>query len=740
MSLSISPRILSKFKHLLRIGPRRHFSKENPVSKTRNIGILAHIDAGKTTTTERMLFYSGKTRTLGEVHHGNTVTDFLDQERERGITICSAAVTFPWDQAKINLIDTPGHIDFTMEVELSLGAVDAAVVILDASAGVEAQTLTVWSQADRYSLPRIVFVNKMDRDDADFLGCLEDLKKNLKVVPVPLQIPIKGKKELAGIVDVVRRKLLTWNAKNEGLSYKISSLPEHLSEECEAKRAELIDCLSGLDDDLAEIVISRDSLSDIDPETVQNAIRRATISRKIVPVLMGSAYKNTGVQTLLDAVVSYFPNPCERYKELAPFEGDFIARVFKIMHDKQRGPLTLFRVLSGSLKRNGKVTTGRGGSEVAQKIYEPLANEYREIEEVSSGDIGICAGLKTTKTGDLLVGSSAVLKKLQKKFPKALPQSEDDLPSDTPSNAAGLFSVETKIPDAVYFCSVEPPSLSQQKNLDLALMQLQREDPSLKVRYDETTFQTVLGGMGELHLDIVKSRILSEYKVDAMLGPLQIAYRESLDVDQARDSLQVEKDIAGSRQRMSIELSLRQGQKEKFIVDTSKDAGEGLTSLRPRHLSLVKKGILAGLERGPKLGGSVVDTYAVLHDISIGPGAVDSFIIATAAQCVQKILREAGCRLLEPIMSLEIIAPGDLMPLIVPDLSRRRATILDMCPKGEFNKQLKVHAPLAELSNYSSSLRILTSGRATFFMEYSHYAPMTSQDQEIAIKTAQGLM
>ncbi|XP_055696104.1 ribosome-releasing factor 2, mitochondrial [Lutzomyia longipalpis] len=739
MSLSITRKILGKLKPFFRLHVRG-FAAGDDIRRTKNIGILAHIDAGKTTTTERMLFYSGRTRSLGEVHHGNTVTDFLDQERERGITICSAAVTFPWNNVKINLIDTPGHIDFTMEVELSLGAVDAAVVILDASAGVEAQTLTVWAQADRYSLPRIVFVNKMDRDDADFMACIEDLRKNLRVLPVPLQIPIRGKKELVGIVDVVKRKLLTWNTKNEGFSYKISPLPENLAEECEVKRFELIDCLSGVDDELADVVIIRNTLTDIETEAVEKAIRRATISQKIVPVLLGSAYKNTGVQMLLDAIVSYFPNPLERHQGLESFEGDFIARVFKIMHDRQRGPLTLFRVLSGNLKKNSKVTTGRGGSEVAQKIYEPLANEYREIESVSTGDIGICAGLKTTMTGDLLVGNSGILKKLQKKFPKVLSYEEDGESAADQQSPGSLFSVETKISDAVYFCSVEPPSLSQQKALEIALMQLQREDPSLRVRYDETTLQTVLGGMGELHLDIVKSRILSEYKVDVMLGPLQIAYRECLDVESARDALSVEKEIAGSRQRMSIVLSLNQGKKEKFSVDTSKDAGEGLTSLRPKYLSLIKKGVLAGLERGPKLGGVVVDTFATLHDISIGPGAVDSFVIATAAQCVQKILRDAGCRLLEPIMSLEIIAPGDLMPLILPDLSRRRATIQEMCPKGEFSKQLRVHAPLAELSNYSSSLRILTSGRSTFFMEFSHYAPMTTQDQEIAIKTAQGLM
>ncbi|GAB0088171.1 Ribosome-releasing factor 2, mitochondrial [Sergentomyia squamirostris] len=740
MTFSISLKILKKIKPFLRLEARRISSGGGSSSRTRNIGILAHIDAGKTTTTERMLFYSGKTRSLGEVHHGNTVTDFLDQERERGITICSAAVAFPWQESKINLIDTPGHIDFTMEVELSLGAVDAAVVILDASAGVEAQTITVWSQADRYRLPRMVFVNKMDRDDADFDGCLQDLRKNLKVLPVPLQIPIRRSKELTGIVDIVRRKLFTWDTKKEGSNYKISPLPEEFSNQCEVKRSEIIDIISGIDDQLADIIISKDSLTDIDNETVFKAIRRATIEQKIIPVLLGSAYKNTGIQALLDAVVSYFPTPSERHKELVSFEGDFIARVFKIMHDKQRGPLTLFRVLSGSLKRNGKVIIGRGGSEIAQKIYEPLANEYREIEEVSKGDIAICAGLKTTMTGDLLVGSSSTLKKLQKKFPKIVPQEDEDDSADEYRPSGSLFSVETKIPDAVYFCSVEPPSLSQQKALDLALMQLQREDPSLRVRYDETTLQTVLGGMGELHLDIVKSRILSEYKVDAMLGPLQIAYKETLDVDQARDSLLVEKEIAGTKQKIFIELSLKQGQKDKFIIDSSKEAGEGLTTLRPRHQALIKKGIMAGLERGPKLGGIVVDTYAVLHDVNVGPKAVDSFVIATAAQCVQKILKEAGCRLLEPIMALEIVAPGELMTFVVPDLSRRRATILDMSPKGEANKQLRVHAPLAELSNYSSTLRILTSGRATFFMEYSHYAQMTTVDQEIAIKTAQGLM
>ncbi|EDW38813.1 GL13749 [Drosophila persimilis] len=706
-------------------------------SNIRNIGILAHIDAGKTTTTERMLFYSGKTRSLGEVHRGNTVTDYLTQERERGITICSSAVTFPWSGNRINLLDTPGHIDFTMEVEQSLYAVDGVVVVLDGTAGVEAQTVTVWTQADKHKLPRLAFVNKMDRPDADFDKCVNDLRTKLETQPVCIQYPSKNQDGLLAINDVITLEQLTWQPKDLGRSYSKTKLePSDDLRQLQEKRNELIDQLSGLDDELADVVISTESFDNVSNALIERALRRATCQQKVVPVLLGSAYKNVGIQRLMDAVNTYLPAPEERNQIYDCFGNEVAGKVFKIVHDKQRGPLTLVRILRGEIKRGMRLICSRGQAEVVSKLYEPLADEYREVGAVQSGDVVICAGLKSTVTGDLLTSSQTALRNAQKRLKQS--QGTVSADEDEELDTDELFGIDRQIPDAVYFCSIEPPSVSSQTAMEQALRQLQREDPSLRVSYDSVTGQTVLGGMGELHMDIIKSRILSEYKIDVDLGPLQIAYKETIE-SPSLTTLSVEKEIAGSKQNVSLTLEVVKDHDELFSLDKSPENLSNLNTLRPRTLQVIRKGSVSALERGPRVGGQVVDTQIRLHNAIIGRGTADSFVMATAAQCVQKLLSTSGTRLLEPIMALQIVAPSERISGIMADLSRRRALINDVLPKGERNKMILVNAPLAELSGYSSALRTISSGTASMTMQPSGFSGMNAVDESLAERRVQGL-
>lgn len=724
------------FKKASFITQNRYYSSK--VVDIRNIGILAHIDAGKTTTTERMLYYSGKTRSLGEVHRGNTVTDYLTQERDRGITICSSAVTFSWKDAKINLLDTPGHIDFTMEVEQSLFAVDGVVIVLDGTAGVEAQTLTVWSQAENHKLPKIIFINKMDRPDACFHTSVKDIKSKLDTKPICLQYPDKDSNGHLSVIDVVNLNRISWNPETQGRTFKVEPLKAKMLEDAINFRNSLIDDLSGIDDELAETVINAESFDTVSNDLIWSSIRRATCNHKAVPVLMGSAYKNVGIQPLMDSVIKFLPAPHERNQLYDCFGNDFVGKVFKIVHDKQRGPLSLIRVLRGSMKKGMRLINTKSSTETLQRIYEPLADEYREINEVSCGDVGVCSGLKNTITGDLLTSSASSIKQAQKKLQKMLGRSDIDDQEDNVEIINEVLSLEPQIPDAVYFCSIEPPSIGSQTAMEAALKQLQREDPSLRVIFDETTGQTVLGGMGELHMDIVKSRILTEYKIEVDLGPLQIAYKETIG-DSMMDTFTIEKEIAGSKQSVTITLEVVNDEKEIFSLSKSQENMDNLNTLRPRTLQVIKKGVLAALERGPRVGGQVVDTQVKLHNANIGRGTADSFVMAATGQCVQKILKTAGTRLLEPIMAVQIIVPSERVATVLADLSRRRAKINDVLPKGERNKLIDVQAPLSELSGYTSVIRTITSGTASMTMQPCGYSNMNSQDEVTAIRRAQGL-
>uniref|UniRef100_A0A182F4M4 Paired amphipathic helix protein Sin3a n=1 Tax=Anopheles albimanus TaxID=7167 RepID=A0A182F4M4_ANOAL len=617
-------------------------------SRIRNVGILAHIDAGKTTTTERMLYYAGRTDTLGEVHHGTTVTDFLQQERERGITICSAAVCFDWKNHRINLLDTPGHIDFTMEVEQSLGAVDGTVIILDGSAGVEAQTVTVWGQANRHRLPRLVFVNKMDKKNADFEACLSELRSKLGAVPVPLQMPIKQGAQLVGLIDVLSMSRIVWDHASNGRTYEISPIKDDATlERVRQKLEELIDLLSGMDDNLAQAIIDSDSMENIKHSIVLDAIRACTAKQQRIRCL----------------------------------------------------------------KKNSKFITAAGNTETVQRIYEPLADEYREIDSFSAGNIGLCAGPKTTVTGDLVIANASALKSALKRIHKDDASQPEAIQEDDTLFLAQKLGLQTTVPDAVYFCSIEPPSASQQTQLDKALREIQREDPSLRVRFDEATGQTVLGGMGKLHLEIIKSRILTEYRIDADLGPLQIAYKEAL-VEPSNGEWTAEKEIAGSKQYVQMVMTISPSDdpnEEQIILDNSGEAQENLKLVRPRQMAFFRKGAFAALQRGPKLGGQLANCTIKLHALTIGKGTADTFIMAAAAQCIGNILAQAKCRLLEPDMFLEVVTPTEHVTPILADLSRRRAKIEEVIAKGTESKVIKVNAPLAELADYSTTLRTISS-------------------------------
>ncbi|XP_055851290.1 ribosome-releasing factor 2, mitochondrial [Episyrphus balteatus] len=732
----IQTNIIRCLKKVCTITKNRYYSSK--VIDIRNIGILAHIDAGKTTTTERMLFYSGKTRSLGEVHRGNTVTDYLTQERDRGITICSSAVTFQWNDAKINLLDTPGHIDFTMEVEQSLFAVDGVIIVLDGTAGVEAQTLTVWSQAEKHKLPKMIFINKMDRPDANFDASVKDITSRLDIRPICLQYPEKDSKANLSIIDVVTLNRISWNPETYGRTFRVEPLKDKSLDEAVNFRNNLIDDLSGIDDELADTVISAESFNTVSNDLIWSAVRRATCSHKAVPVLLGSAYKNVGIQPLMDSVIRFLPAPHERNQLYDCFGNDFVGKVFKIVHDKQRGPLTLIRVLRGSLKKGMRLINTKSSTESLQRIYEPLADEYREINEVPCGGVAVCSGLKNTVTGDLLTSSASSIKQAQKKLQKILGKSDVDDEEDNMETINEVLSLDPQIPDAVYFCSIEPPSIGSQTAMEAALKQLQREDPSLRVNFDETTGQTVLGGMGELHMDIVKSRILTEYKIDVDLGPLQIAYKETIE-SPAIDTFTLEKEIAGSKQSVTITLELVNDQKEIFNLSKSQENMANLNTLRPKTLQVIKKGAIAALERGPRVGGQVVETQVRLHNATIGRGTADSFVMAATGQCVQKILINSGTRLLEPIMAVQIIVPSERVSTVLADLSRRRAKINDVQPKGQQNKLIDVQAPLAELSGYTSVIRTITSGTASMTMQPCGYSNMNSQDEVVAIRRAQGL-
>ncbi|KAK2710335.1 hypothetical protein QYM36_013852 [Artemia franciscana] len=648
---------------------------ECPIEKIKNIGIFAHIDAGKTTTTERMLFYSGVLDRTGEVHKGDTVMDYMEQERTRGITIVSAAITFPWLNHRVNLIDTPGHVDFTIEVERALCVLDGGICILDASAGVQAQTVTVWSQASRHSVPYIFYLNKMDKPNANVDLCLSTIQKKLRANPLLTQIPLSLHGQFNGFIDLINKSVHTWGQDPSGRSFESTTLSEQMHgeifEKAMKERNNLIESICDIDDTLSDCVIERFSIEDTTPEEINKALKRVTLARTGVPVFCGSSYKNMGVQPLLDAVTKYLPNPVERGRDYSkPFDNHMCAMTFKIIHDKHKGPLTFFRVFSGELKQNQRVhNLTRDGTTKLMKVMVPFADEYVEVPHVSNGNIAIVSGLKGVTTGDILTSSQSAFHYAQKHLLK----SEGEVRRE--------FFVGPSVPDPVFFSSIEASSLSEQKALETALECIKLEDPTLKVKYDQETGQTVLGGMGELHLEIIKDRLEKEHKCHVNLGPMQVAYREYI-MDCGRKKYEYNKVVGSTKIRVTIDLSISQldypGDKNEIQVVKEKENLDNITRITPTTMSAIKDGIEMGLSMGPRSGSPLSGVKVGLQWFEAPSRTSEIAISAAASQCITQLLREVGTGLLEPVMAVELVLDNEFSHRVLGDLSKRRATDLDI--------------------------------------------------------------
>ncbi|XP_006985821.1 ribosome-releasing factor 2, mitochondrial isoform X2 [Peromyscus maniculatus bairdii] len=710
-----------------------------PVAKIRNIGIMAHIDAGKTTTTERFLYYSGYTRALGDVDDGDTVTDFMAQERERGITIQSAAVTFDWKGYRVNLIDTPGHVDFTLEVERCLRVLDGAVAVFDASAGVEAQTLTVWKQADKHKIPRICFLNKMDKTGASFNYAVESIREKLKAKPLILQLPIGEAKTFKGLVDVVNKEKLLWNSNSDdGKDFERKPLleasdPELLKETIEARNA-LIEQVADLDDEFADLVLGEFSENfDLVPaEKLQTAIHRVTLAQAAVPVLCGSALKNKGVQPLLDAVTMYLPSPEEReYGFLQWYKGDLCALAFKVLHDKQRGPLVFLRIYSGTLTPQLAIhNINRNCTERMSRLLLPFADQHVEIPSLTAGNIALTVGLKQTATGDTIVSSKSSA------LAAARRAGRGEKRHGRSSEAESLLLAGVEIPEPVFFCTIEPPSVAKQPDLDHALERLQREDPSLKVRLDPDSGQTVLCGMGELHIEIIHDRIKREYGLETYLGPLQVAYRETI-LNSVRATDTLDRTLGDKRHFVSAELEARpvEAAAGMAVIEYADCVSEDLAQA---SREAIENAVHSACLQGPLLGSPVHDVAIKLHSLTIHPGTSTTMVNACISRCIQKALKKADKQVLEPLMSLEVTVTRDYLSPVLADLAQRRGNIQEIQTRQD-NRVVIGFVPLAEIMGYSTVLRTLTSGSATFALEFSTYQAMSPQDQSTLLNQRSGV-
>ncbi|XP_071793889.1 ribosome-releasing factor 2, mitochondrial-like isoform X2 [Asterias amurensis] len=709
----------------------------NDTSYIRNIGIMAHIDAGKTTTTERMLYYSGTTKHLGDVDDGDTVTDYMPQERDRGITITSAAVTFFWKEHRINLIDTPGHVDFTMEVERSLRVLDGAIAVFDASQGVEAQSLTVWRQANRYAIPRLAFINKMDKINADFQFCLRSIRDRLHTIPVPLQIPIGKHKQFSGVIDVVAMETVTWKT-GMGDDGGRTFIREEINKNNDAElwlrtldaRIRLIDQLIDLDEEFAEPILEQDEIvySDVPSEEIVSAVRRLTIAQKIVPVLCGSSLKNKGVQLLMDAINAYLPAPCQRQQDFVSLYGnDLCAYAFKIIHDKQRGALVFLRVYSGTIKSQSSIyNVNRNCTERMSRLLWVLADNHKEVDSMTAGNIAVAVGLKQTVTGDTLVSSKSALNAAQRTWKR---QSKSNDETEVPM-LGGL-----DVPQPVFFCTIEPTSQAYQADLERALECLQREDPSLHVRTDTDTGQMILSGMGELHLEIIVDRIRREYKVDAEMGPLQISYRERL-TQSVTEQTTLDRVIGAQHHLATITLSLLPKEEESgdsvtFNVSNDLNVGKEV-------VEAVRNGVLSSCQQGPLIGFPVIDMQISLTNLIVSPGTAPAMVSACASQCLHSALNAGGSQLLEPMMNLQIVTDEARLGTVLGDLNSRRGQVVAIENRDE-SRILFARTPLSEMMGYSTALRSLTSGTATFSLEFSNYEPVSRNEQDKIIKKITGL-
>ncbi|XP_049721669.1 ribosome-releasing factor 2, mitochondrial isoform X3 [Elephas maximus indicus] len=675
-----------------------------------------------------------------DVDDGDTVTDFMAQERERGITIQSAAVTCDWKGYRVNLIDTPGHVDFTLEVERCLRVLDGAVAVFDASAGVEAQTLTVWRQADKHSIPRICFLNKMDKTGASFNYTVESIREKLKAKPLLLQLPIGEGKTFKGLVDVVSKEKLLWNpSSGDGKDFERKPLlelsdPELLKEATEARNA-LIEQVADLDDEFADLVLGEfsENFDLLTAEKLQTAIHRVTVAQTAVPVLCGSALKNKGIQPLLDAITMYLPSPEERnYEFLQWYKGDLCALAFKVLHDKQRGPLVFMRIYSGTVKPQLAVHNINGNyTERISRLLLPFADQHIEIPSLTAGNIALTVGLKHTATGDTIVSSKSSALAAARRAER-----EGEKKHRKNNEAERLLLAGVEVPEPVFFCTIEPPSVAKQPDLDHALKCLQREDPSLKVKLDPDSGQTVLCGMGELHIEIIHDRIKREYGLETYLGPLQVAYRETiLNAVRATDTL--DRTLGDRRHLVTIELEARPTETSSVmpVIEYTEDVSEDLLKTSQEA---IENGIHSACLQGPLLGSPVQDIAITLHSLVVHPGTSTTMISACVSRCVQKALKKADKQVLEPLMNLEVTVTRDYLSPVLADLAQRRGNIQEIQTRQD-NKVVVGFIPLAEIMGYSTVLRTITSGSATFTLELSNYQAMNPQDQCALLNRRSGL-
>jgi elongation factor G len=685
-------------------------AREYPLEKYRNIGIIAHIDAGKTTTTERIMFYTGKTHRIGSVDEGTTVTDWMVQERERGITIVSAAVSAEWKGYQFNLIDTPGHIDFTAEVQRSLRVLDGGVVVFDAVQGVEPQSETVWRQADRYGVPRICFVNKMDRVGASYERTIESIKERLGANPIPMQLPIGFEATFRGVVDLLEEKAVLWED-DLGKDPKVIDIPEELKAEAKQARAYMVERIAELDDDLTLKYLEA---QEITVEELKAALRKGVIANQAAPVFCGSSLKNKGVQVLLDAVIDYLPSPVdvpalqgmdvdrEEMIELPPRDdAPLSALVFKIVTDPYVGRLAYFRVYSGVLSQGQMLTnTSKGRRERIGRLIRMHADRREDITEVRAGDIGAVLGLKETFTGDTLCDTRKII----------------------------LESIS--FPEPVISIAIEPKSSADQEKMGEALRKLSEEDPTFRVRSDENTGQTIISGMGELHLDILVDRMLREFRVQANIGKPRVAYRESITRSVPKVDFKYAKQSGGHGQYGHVVISLEPGDRGSGIIFENKIIGGKIPK---EYIPAVQKGVIEAAESGVLAGYPVVDTKITLFDGSFHE--VDSSEMAfklAGSMAFKEGVQRGSPVLLEPIMKVEVVVPDEYLGDVIGQINSRRGSIQGMEIRPGNAQAVRANAPLGEMFGYATELRSVTQGRGVFSMEFDHYAPVSqSVAQEI---------
>ena len=691
-----------------------------PLERIRNIGITAHIDAGKTTTTERILYYTGVSHKIGEVHDGNTTTDYMEQERERGITITSAAVTCEWKDHRINIIDTPGHIDFNIEVNRSLRVLDGAIFIIEGVAGVQPQSETNWRLADRYNVPRIIFINKLDRTGADFFRAFATLKEKLDIVALPLQLPIGIEDKFLGVVDLVEMKAIIWEGGELGAKFHDEPIPADLADQAAEYRQNLLDTALSVDEAAMEEYFDK---GDVSVETLKRCIKAGTISGAFRPVLCGTAFKNKGVQPLLDAVLDYLPSPLDvpgiavaleegedeadhpdRRRIKADPKAPFAGLAFKIINDKY-GTLTFVRVYSGTLKSGDMVmNTTKGHRERIGRMFQMHADKRAEIKEVEAGDIAAFVGLKDTSTGDTLASAEdpVVLERMA-------------------------------FPVPVIDISVEPRTKEAVEKMTIGLQKLASEDPSLRLKTDQETGQTILSGMGELHLEIIIDRLKREYGVDANIGAPQVAYRETISREHT-ETYTHKKQSGGSGQYAEVKIVFEPTERNSGVVFENKVVGGAVPK---EYIPAVEKGIKMQAETGVLAGFPTVDFKFTLvdgkyHDVD---SSALAFEIAAKA-CFREGMKKAGPIILEPIMDVEITTPQDHVGDVVGDLNRRRGMIQNQESSGS-TVIVRALVPLKEMFGYISHLRSMTKGRASFTMQFHHYDPVPRNiADEIMAKSA----